>query len=304
MKDMNLHPLPTSGAVLKEQIRTVGLALRPLGIGVGILLVIFGVYGLYDNLVEPNAMVGLPPDLLMYLSFIGIALPLFVRRGSVTPFRPGLPWTLPVDRARHALIRVGGGWFWLMVAVAVLLLWAVGIPLLSGGAIEEPQLHLVAPFTDPRPLDPASLPTVLWSIPWWLWLVPFPAATAVYLFTSALLLATPHPARWIVGAVLGTLLLGYAADWINLMWLLDPLAYVLNHIVDGQYGLSTLVTGATSAVASVDLPTGESMPMFVGVPTFGRWVLCAALWIGIGLGFLGLASLRHRDGAARPGGGD
>jgi hypothetical protein len=191
-----------------------------------------------------------------------------------------------------------------MVAVAVLLLWAVGVPLLSGGALREPRLFLVAPFSDPRPLDPASLPTVLWSIPWWFWMVPFPAATAFYLLTSALFLATRHPERWIAGTFLGIFLLASLADWINLLWFLEPVAFVLESLFDGRYGLSTLVTGVTSAVAGVDLPTGESMPMFVGLPTFGRWVLCATLWIGIGLGVLGLASLRHRDGAARPGGGD
>ena len=44
------------------------------------------------------------------------------------------------------------------------------------------------------------------------------------------------------------------------------------------------------------------MPMFVGVPALGRWVVSAGLWIGIGLATLGLAALRHRDGAAGVGG--
>lgn len=298
MRDFDLHPLPKTGSVLKEQTMTVGLALRPLGIGVGIVLVSFGAYALYDNLAEPNATVGLPADLLTYLSLVGMGLPLFVRRGSVTPFRSGIPWTLPVDRARHALIRVTGGWFWLMVAVAVLLVWSVGIPLLSGGALREPRLFLVAPFSDPRPLDPSGLPTVLWSIPWWLWLVPFPAATAFYLFTSALLLATPHPGRWVAGTILGVMLLAFITEWVNLTWLADGADAALLPVIDGRYGLSTLVTGATAAVSGVDLPTGESMPMFVGVPTFGRWVVGAGLWVSIGLATLGLAALRHRDGAA------
>jgi hypothetical protein len=272
-----------------------------LGIGIGILLIVFGVYGLYDNLIggvhKGPPVVMLPADFLWYLSLVGIGLPLFVRRGTVTPFRSGLPWTLPVARARHALLRVTGGWFWLMVSVAVLLLWGVGVPFLSGGALQEPQLHLVAPFTDPRPLDPSSLPTVLWSIPWWLWLVPFPAATALYFLTSALFLATPHPGRWVVGTVLGVLLLAFLADWINLMWLLDPLAVVINSITAGRYGLSTLVTGATAAIPGVDLPSGQDAPMFVGLPTFSRWLVSTCIWNGVALALLGLAALRHRDGA-------
>jgi hypothetical protein len=301
MKDLDLHPSPKTGAVLREQTLTVGLALRPLGIGVGIVLVFFGVYALYDNMGEPNAVVGLPSDLLAYLSLVGIGLPLFARWGSVTPFRSELPWTLPVDRARHALLRVTGGWFWLMIAVTVLLLWAAGIPLLSGGGLKEPQLFLVARLSDPRPLDLASLPTVLWSIPWWLWLVPFPAATVFYLFTSALFLATPHPGRWLAGTFLGLLLLAFITEWANLVWLSDLADAALVPVVDGRYGLSTLVTGATVAVQSVDLPTG--VPMFVaGAPTLGRWVVGAGLWIAMGLATLGLAALRHRDGTAGGGG--
>ena len=302
MKDLDLHPLPRLGAVLKEQTRAVGITLRPLAIGVGILLAVFGGYALYDNMVRPNATVGLPPDLLMYLSFVGIALPLFARWGSVTPFRPGLPWTLPVDRAHHALIRVTGGWLWLMVAVAVLLLWAVGVPFISGGSLIEPRLFLVAPFSDPRPLDPASLPTLLWSIPWWLWLVPFPAATAFYLFSSALLLATPRPERWVAGTILGLFLLIFMTERANLTWLADITDAALVPLVDGRYGLSTLVTGATAYVASVDLPPGESMPMFVGVPTFGRWAVSSGLWTGLGLATIWLAARRHGEGKA--GGGE
>lgn len=300
MKDLDLHPLPTTGAVLKEQTWAVGLALRRLGIGVGILLIVFGVYGLYDNLIggvhKGTPVVGLPADFLIYLSLVGLGLPIFIRRGPVTPFRAGIPWTLPVERARHALLRVGGGWLWLMAAVAILLLWGVGIPFLSGGALVEPQTLLVAPFTDPRPMDPASLPTVLWSMPWWLWLVPFLAATVLYLFSSALFLATPYPGRWLVGTILGVLLLAVVADWVNIMWLLDPPAQVLNSLTAGRYGLSTLVTGATAAIPGVDLPSGESMSMFVGLPTFGRWLASACIWTGVGMAFLGLAALRHRDG--------
>jgi len=180
----------------------------------------------------------------------------------------------------------------------------VGIPLLSGGALIEPRSFLVAPFTDPRPLDPASLPTVLWSVPWWLWLVPFPAATASYLFTSALFLATPRPGRWIAGTILGLLLLAFITERFNLTWLSSGTDAALWPVVDGRYGLSALVTGATSAVASVDLPTGESMPMFVGMPTLGRWVVAAGLWVGFGLVTLRLAALRHRDGASRVGAGN
>lgn len=307
MSDLKLHRLPTPGAVLLEQTRVLGLALRPLGIGVGLLLAFFGVYALYDNLIggvhKGPPVVSLPADLLTYLSLTGLALPLFLKRGSVTPFRQDLPWTLPVDRARHALVRVAGGWLWLMAAVAVLLLWAVGIPFLSGGGLLEPELHLVAPFTVPRPLDPSSLPTVMWSIPRWLWLVPFPAATALYLFSSALSLATPHPARWIVGTGLGLLLLAAVAERVDLTWFVDPAAYVLDKLVEGRYGLSTLLTGATVAVPGVDLPTGEELSMFVGLPTFGRWIAASALWITAGLAGLGLAALRHRDGADTPNGG-
>jgi hypothetical protein len=301
MNAAELHPSPTTGAVLKEQTLAVGLALRPLGIGVAVVLVVFGVYGLIDNLYwglgKPSPVIMLPSDLLTYLSLVGVGLPFFIQRGPVTPFRSGLPWTLPVGRARHALLRVTGGWLWLMAAVAVLLLWAVGIPFLSGGELQEPRLFLVASFTDPLPVDPASLPTVLWSIPWWLWLVPFPAATALYLLISALFLATPHPGRWLVGVFLGLLLLAIVVERADLAFMSGFGEPAFQILTEGQHGLTTLITGGTAAVEGVDLPNGESMSMFVGMPTFGRWAGSAGLWIGAGLAILGLAALRHRDGA-------
>lgn len=303
MKDMELHPLPGTGAVLKEQIRTVGLALRPLGIGVGLLLVVFGAIPILYHLREPRPTVLLPTDFVAWMSLIGIGLPLFLGRGSVTPFRGGLPWTFPMERARHALIRMAAGWFWLMAAVAVLLIWSVVVPLLTGGAFREPTLYLVAPFNDPRPTDPTSLPTVFWSFPWWIWVVPFLAATAFYLWTSALFLAARRPGRWAAGIILGFFLLVFILDWVNLTWLLGGVEQTLERFLEARYGLMTLMAGGAVPVQGVDMPTGESMPMFVGIPTMGRWLAGSALWIGTGLGLLGLAALRHRDGSGASSGG-
>lgn len=301
MKAPDLHPQPKTGTVLKEQTLTMGLTLRPLGIGVGILLVVNGALVLFRNLSAPSSTVLLPTDFLAWMSLIGAGLPLFMGRGSVTPFRPGLPWTLPMGRARHALVRVGAGWIWLMVAVAVILLWYVGIPLLSGGGMRESRLYLLAPFTDPRSVEPGSLPTVLFTFPWWIWLVPFLATTTFYLWASALFLATPRPGRWIAGAVLGIFLSAVIADWINLMWLADAVEPVISGLIEGRYGIWTLMAGGAVPAQWVELPTGESMPMFVGMPTLGRWVVGSGLWIGTGLALLGLAALRHWDGRAGAG---
>jgi hypothetical protein len=181
--------------------------------------------------------------------------------------------------------------------MAVFLILSVVVPLLVGGTVWEPRLFLIAPFSDPRPLDPASLPTVLFSFPWWVWLVPFPAATAFYLWTSALFTATKHPGRWVVGMILGLSLVSITVEQWNLVWLSDATDPLLSGFFKGRYGLMNLLTGGTAAAAyGVDLPNGESLPMFVGMPTMGRWLVGSALWIGAGLAALGLASLRHRDG--------
>jgi len=297
MKDMEFHPLPSTGDVFKEQTRTMGLALRPLGIGVAIFLVANGAFVLYRSLVDPATPAPLPTDALAWMSFVGMGLPLFLGRGSVTPFRPGLPWTLPVGRARHALIRVAAAWIWLMVGVGALLVWYVGVHLMAGSAMREPMLYLVAPFSNPRPAEPGSLPTVLWSFPWWIWLVPFLATTALYCWTSALFLATRHPGRWLMGTLLGMFLLALFANRTNFIHLFDWVDPALMGLLEGRFGFFTLTAGGAVPAAWVDLPAGGRMPMFVGMPTFGRWLVASGLWISMGIGLMCLAALRHRDGS-------
>lgn len=297
MKSTDLHSTPSIRAVLVEQIWTVGPAIRKLGMVYGVVLAM----GTAVILLMPT-----PNPINFELNYFvfgifasgGAALPLFLWWGAVSPFQPGFPWTLPVEKARHVLARIAAGWIWLMVGIAVFVLWTAANSLLSGGALVAFEIWMVAPHRGAPVdlIDPASMPTMVWSQPGWLFLVPFVGATVAYLLTSAFLLATRYPGRWIAGTVLGALLMSLIVEWADLSWLADAMDPPLEAILVGWYGLTTFIGGGTFEATVTRGPTGELMPVWMSVPTFGRWAIATALWTPTALVALGLATLRHRDG--------
>jgi hypothetical protein len=185
-----------------------------------------------------------------------------------------------------------------MVGVAVFVLWAAANSLLSGGALVAFDIWMVAPHRGAPVdlIDPASMTTVVWSQPWWFYFVPFVCATVVYLFTSAFLLATRYPGRWVVGTILGLAIVSMIAEWADLSWLADAVEPPVNAILVGWYGFTTFIGAGTFEATVTRGPTGELMPVWMSVPTFGRWAISVALWTPPALVALGLALLRHRDG--------
>jgi hypothetical protein len=297
MKNLDLRPTPTLRRVLVEQIRVVGPSLRGLGIALGAFLAMGTIMILLTP--DPNPIrFELNYFVFGVLAFIGATLPLFLWWGPMSPFQPGFPWTLPVERARHTLARVAAGWVWLMAGVAVFVLWTASNSLLSGGALVAFEIWMVAPHRGAPVdlIDPATLPTMVWAQPGWFFLVPFVAATVVYLLASALFLATRYPGRWIAGTLLGTFLLALLVEWADLGWLSDALDPPLSAVLVGWYGLTTFIGGGTFEATVTRGPTGELMPVWMSVPTFGRWAISAALWTPAAFAALGLAILRHRDG--------
>ena len=84
------------------------------------------------------------------------------------PTRRGYHWSLPVDRGRHDLLRVGAGAAWLALGVTALLVLKVASDLIFGG-VGGP----------------------------WLWVGFLTGPLTVYLFGSALALRVDHPGRWL-----------------------------------------------------------------------------------------------------------
>jgi hypothetical protein len=87
------------------------------------------------------------PEHQMLPGIVALLLPIVVWRGKKR-FGASFPWTLPVDRWRHALAKVFAGWVSLMGVVALFLLWSLAPTLLSGGNIlAEETLRVLRAFS-------------------------------------------------------------------------------------------------------------------------------------------------------------
>lgn len=295
-----LHPTPRPRDVLLEQARAVGLSLRwPAAaaaalVGVVTLLVVTDLPGSGEGM-------DFRPEHQMLPGVLGLLLPVALWRGEDRS-GAGFLWTLPVDRRRHALTRVGVGWGWLMCAVALFVLWQLGVALLTGGSVLAGETLRLVPgsFPDRGTLDPAALRSVRWTPEPLLWLVPFTAATGTYLLASALALGPRHPLRWMAGAALAVFLFAAASDAAgraaDAEWLVFAPSRLLASLLYGPYGLDALLTARTESLKTLAaLPGGETVVVWRGLPDPGRWAAAALLWTGAGLAAVWAAASRHRE---------
>ncbi|MBA3578364.1 MAG: hypothetical protein H0W42_00100 [Gemmatimonadaceae bacterium] len=293
-------PVPRLRDVLRAQLRATGFALRvPVVLAAAFavlatLNVVLGVIsrdGVTNIHAEPSPLPG----------FIGALLPLAVWARE-EHFGAGFLWTLPVDRRRHALIKVLAGWLWMMGGVALYALWLLVLALVSGGEVlpVESLMILSAPGRPSSPVDPALLQTVQWAPGLLIWAVPFAMATATYLCGSALVLGIHRPLRWVVGAVIVFAVASTAAHLasplLGLGWLEGAPESVVSRLFEGRYGLEALITLRTwSLDTRATLTTGEVVQIWSAVPDLHEWVIAAALWTGAGLLALWAAASRHRE---------
>jgi ABC-type Mn2+/Zn2+ transport system ATPase subunit len=297
MMDSTLHPTPRPRDVLLEQVRAVGLALRVPAVITTALLGLVTVHATSEILLQ-GGVFDFRPELSMLPGMAGLLLPIGVWKGEER-FGADFFWTLPVDRRRHALTKVFAGWVWLMAAVALLVLWMLGLTLLSGGNMlgDETLRLLPSPSVpDPGTLDPGALHTVRWTPQPVLWLVPLTAATGTYLLASALALGLRHPLRWLIGTALGALLVGVVTDAANLEWLATVSQGPLESLFFGPYGFDTLLTARTESLKTEALlSTGETVGVWRGLPDVGQWATATVLWTVAGLVALWAAASRHRE---------
>ncbi len=290
------HVPPRAGAVLREQVRAVGLVLRAPALGAAALLTLATVLSV-TQLLEGTGPSSFHPELSMVPGMAGLLLPLFVWRGEPR-FGPGFLWTLPVDRRQHALAKVLAGWVWLMAAVALLFLWLLALTLLSGGNVlaEETLRMLPGAVAGARDVDPAATQPLRWAPQPLLWLVPFTAASGTYVLASALMLGLRHPLRWLAGGVLAVFLVFSVGQAVRAGWLVDGLERLLQTFFTGRYGLDALLTArAESLHTEVTLTTGETVGVWRALPNLGQWALATLLWLGTGLVALWAAASRHRE---------
>ena len=282
-----LHPEPAAAAVARETLREVGESVRleiaaALALMLGLTLIIL--------LGQPGASRGADLDLADMtwpVLAVGLFAPLAVWK-SEEPSRRSYMWSMPVERFRHTMVKVAGGWVWLMGLVAVYMLWLISMPLMTGGHIvinptwEEYLMRSRAPGTLIRDMTMAGYP--------WLWVVPFVSATMAYLFGTAVALVSNYPLRvYAAAAFLCFVVLGVAESAGGT---LDAMADgVFRHGVIGRYGLFTQATGLVYLFEQPPVPGRPIRDM----PVLGAWLSASALWMGTGLVAMLLAARRYQE---------
>lgn len=140
------------------------------------------------------------------------------------------------------------------------------------------------------PWPTAGTAPVEWSTPLWQWVLPFTAATAIYLLATALWLGTPHPWRWLAGLHLAGLAMGGFLDVTRIPWM---------------ESVATVALGSFDQLASGGMETlrrftrtesGEPVRSWWALPSAARWAATTAVWTGAGLAAVGFAARRHREG--------
>jgi hypothetical protein len=286
--------------VLREQVRTIGFALRmPMLIAAALAVLATAALAIQilsgemrGNLhAEPSALPGGIGALL--------AIAIWLREER---FGPGFFWTLPVDRRQHALIKVLAGWLWLMGGVAFYALCQLLLALVSDGGVLPVETLNILTTDVPRsaPIDPSTLRIVQWAPGPLIWAVPFCAATAIYLIVSAFMLGARRLFRWVVVAALLFPVTSGAAHlagrWLGVAWLPDAPERAMDQLLEGRFGLDSLLKLRTWTLdRGAALATGERIEVWSAPPDMGDWSIAVLLWTGVGLVALWAAASRHRE---------
>ncbi len=273
-----LHPLPRRGAVLREQLRTVGYSLRREAVLVGGGMGALSAYILALNARYPSNTIALAPNAMEPAVLVALFAALAVWKGE-DPARRGYHWSMPVNHADHALAKALSGWAWLMTAVVAYMAWLGVMALATGGEIGVERL-----WGDRR--------RELHAVAAWRWLAPCVGATILYLFGTALALVSRHPWRWLGGAAVGYVFLKMQPSPTG--GDLSPLHVAFWHISEGRYGFSTVISGLARHPVPYD-GSGEFGPWAMG-PSPGAWVSASALWLAASLGAAILAAHRQPRG--------
>ena len=195
MTTSTLHPAPTWRAIVAAQLRMVlQLQKRDFLILGGLLVVLVGL-SLWGQLRMDADSAGddtIPIfwGLTVPLALVGAFWPLGVWRAD-SPAQRGYFWSLPVDRRRHTVIRLGMGWVVLVTVCLITMGMAVVALSPSELRFEGSQLDLSG----------------AWQ--------PLATATLAYVIVSALTVLFDSPIRWLAMGwlgVLGLFIVGEAGD--------------------------------------------------------------------------------------------
>ena len=277
-----LHPTPRSGAVLREQLAAVPVAIRKEVVLFLVALLAMSLVMLLAWLRATDAgrtmHVGVGLAALLPMALLGLVAPFSLWKGG-NPTDRLYPWALPVEGRWNVLLRVLSGWAWLLALVAVYLLWLASLAWITGGHVEVAG----ALVTEGARVHRLQVPA-----PAWFWVLPFTAATVTYLLGSALLVGTRHPVQ-----VLGAVLLGYffLAVGLGAAGQLDAVV-VVKRVIDGRFGLQAALTGTVVRAYAVTRPGGEVVHSQMPAMDLEAWLGATALWLALGVAAFALAVRR------------
>lgn len=288
--------VPRTGDVLVAQLHATAFALR-VPILIAAVAAVLGTVFLAVRIASGDMEKNLLAQPSSLPGIVGALLPAAIWAREER-FGPGFMWTLPVDRSRHALLKVLAGWLWLMAGAALYVLCLLVLSIVAGDTVRPVEtLHvLTAPYSRSMPVDPATLQVVHWAPGAIVWAIPFASATATYLIASAAMLGVRYPLRWLMAVVVGVPLVNitgaFLGQRLGIAWMENGPA----RVISGRYGLETLLTLRTwSLDRRVTLTTGETVHAWFGVPDMGAWTLAAVLWTAAGALALWAAAARHGE---------
>ena len=268
MTTITLHQTPDWPTVIRQQVRTVGGAVRVAALVTGAIMVAFCVLSIISAAraaaVHPtNGGFPLSPGFVYPVFVLGLLMAAVVWQRE-EPSRRGYHLAMPVSPTQHTAIRVLAGWAWLMIGVAAV--WAVIC--LTGAAIAS---------VSGGPFDTREMTA-------WLWVAPFAAATMTYLLASIAMIATERPLGWLVGV---------------------PVVSVLLFQMPNVLGLAGGVELARRLLASPFSPTVAIWPVFrtmsvtrhMWLVDWQRSLLGTMVWTAIGIAGVWLAARKHPRGA-------
>lgn len=249
-----MHPTPPFRTVAAEQLRAVGVVLRREAIVFLSLLGIISVTVIAFAARYPHDVSAtLGPVDGFFGALIGAVVPFAVWR-SESPSRRSYHWAMPIARGPHALLKMLAGWLWLMAAIAILALFAA-VCGIAVDAITRAPWHMGL------------------ILAWYWWVLPFTAATLVYVALSILLIGSDHPWRWLAGGGgVGFVFLSASAilsrpEFRTWLWRV---------VMSSRYGMSGALFGSFYPLDASAWP--GDLHLYVGT---AQWVETMLLWAGV-----------------------
>ncbi|HVG45700.1 MAG TPA: hypothetical protein VM890_13260 [Longimicrobium sp.] len=250
-----LNPLPGWMAVLREQLASVGLALKREGMVVGACALLFTAFILWVELQNGSADMPLSPAQGIAAAMMALLIPMAVWKGE-DPARRGYHHAMPLGHGAHAVARGAAGLAWTLAGVAAFFGWMGILSVITGGGVEPVKA--------------------------WQWAAPFAGATVLYLQGSALTLVASHPWRWLGGAAVGYVFL----DTFREVDVAKSLTDLVDAAVWGHYGITTVLTGLVRHTGYMGHPL---------MPDAGRWLTATFIWLATAVSLFLWAACRQPE---------